>query len=455
MRELVKTPIFVRNASSISVPPTHCDGLVFDLFPEPNRSTIAANLGCLVEQVGLPTQAGIDFLLLSSAIYAADKKTPRRFAPDRWTRSFDVLAPVAEPTCWANTTPPLIEALSFLTGDHWAIQWRLEHNSLWNARYIARTTFDVVCLFSGGLDSLVGAINLLEDPKQQRVLLLGHYDGNLTPRVQMRLATALKNHYGHDRVHLVQVLVRPAEARLKQQYPLPTWREATTRSRSLVFLGLGLAAASALGPTIPLYVPENGFITLNVPLIKARLGSCSTRTTHPYFFTQLRLALAVIGLINPVVNPFEHVTKGEILAHCQNQILLEELAYQTVSCAHPDVGRYTQASYGNCGYCFPCLIRRASLHTIHLDDPAHYTYDVCMNSRLVEGRSARGRDVRAIFAALQYMKDSGPLTPLLSGPLPDSSKLHTFLRVYRQGLDELQRFFVAKLNTDIRQIAGI
>jgi 7-cyano-7-deazaguanine synthase in queuosine biosynthesis len=451
----METRILLRNASPIPVADTYRGGLILDLFPEPSCSTIAANLGHLVEQVGQPTRAGLDFLLLSGAIYVADKKTPRRLAPDRWTRNFELAAPVAVPAHWEAATPALVEALTFLMGDHWSLHWRREHNRLWNAHYVGRAPYDAVCLFSGGLDSLVGAIDLLENSKQQRLLLLGHYDGNLTPKVQRQLATALAHHYGNDRVHLMQVFVRPAEARPKQHSPLPSWREATTRSRSMIFLGLGLAAASALGSAVPLYVPENGFIALNVPLMKARLGSCSTRTTHPYFFTQLQRTLCVVGLANPLVNPFEHVTKGEMLARCRNQVLLGRLANQTVSCAHPDVGRYEQVSYGNCGYCFPCLIRRASLHTIHVDDPAYYTHDICTQRHLVDGRSARGPDARAIFAALGCTKDSGSLAPLLSGPLPGRANLHDFTRVYHQGLDELRAFFTAKLDPDIRLIAGM
>jgi len=287
------------------------------------------------------------------------------------------------------------------------------------------------------------------------VLLLGHYDSPLTAKVQKQLARALVEQYGPKRVRLVQIGVRPAETRLQQYAPLPAGREATTRSRSIIFLSLGLAAASACGSGIPLYVPENGFIALNVPLVGARLGSCSTRTTHPYFIVQLRTGLAAVGLANPIVNPFERLTKGEILNQCRNQLLLRRLACQTVSCAHPDVGRYERIRYGNCGYCFPCLIRRASLYSIGLDDGQHYTHDVCTEGDLVGGRGTRGRDTRALFAALQSASVSGRLTPLLSGPLPDKTDLRDMPRMYRQGLEELRSFFMAKSNADVRHIAGL
>ena len=449
------TTVFLRNASPISIPAAYSDGLILDAFVQPNTSTIIANFGTLLEQVGQPSQAGIDFLLLSAAIYVADKKTPRRCSPDRWTRAFEVTAPVAQSGCWSAATPMIAEALSYLTGDRWVLHWRQEQNRIWNAHSVGQASCDVVCLFSGGLDSLVGAINLLEDETQMDVLLLGHYDSPLTAKVQKQLARALVEQYGPKRVRLVQIGVRPAETRLQQYAPLPAGREATTRSRSIIFLSLGLAAASACGSGIPLYVPENGFIALNVPLVGARLGSCSTRTTHPYFIVQLRTGLAAVGLANPIVNPFERLTKGETLIQCRNQLLLRQLACQTVSCAHPDVGRYERIRYGNCGYCFPCLIRRASLYSIGLDDGQHYTHDVCTEGDLVGGRGMRGRDTRALFAALQNVSVSGRLTPLLSGPLPDKTDLRDVTRMYRQGLKELRSFFMAKSNADVRHIAGL
>ena len=76
------------------------------------------------------------------------------------------------------------------------------------------------------------------------------------------------------------------------------------RSRSLLYLALGLAAAAGFGAATPLIIPENGWISLNPPLTANRLGSCSTRTTHPYFLEQLTGLWREAGLANPLVNPY-------------------------------------------------------------------------------------------------------------------------------------------------------
>lgn len=419
---------------------------------------MAENLGRVVDTVGPVRQESLDFLLFATAVYVADKKIRRRLAADRWTREIELSTPVADPPRWEEATPVLVEALSFLTGDRWKLQWREEQNRLRGARRRGRGDFDAVCLLSGGLDSLIGAIDLLEENRYSRVLFVGHYDSTLTPRVQRLLADSLAGHYGSERVRLVQVMTRPAAARREQQYPLPAGREATTRSRSMMFLGLGMAAASTLGPEVPLYVPENGFIALNVPLTRSRQGSCSTRTVHPYFFDKIFEAMSGVGLTNPVDNPYQLWTKGEMLKNCKNQTLLRELAPHTVSCAHPELGRYEQTGYGDCGYCYPCLIRRAAMHAISLDEAADYKRDVCTDEELLESKSARKRDTKAVFAALNdpsRSSSAGSHVALLSGPMPRRAALSSYSDLHRRGLEELRTLFSDKASIGVRQIAGL
>lgn len=455
------TTVFLRNAAAVTVPIEYQNGLVLDVFQETSQSTITHNFANLTGFIGPLSQVGIDLLLLTAALYAADKRTLRSKTSDHWTRNFTISMPVADPVRWAAASPVLAAALSFLTGDQWEFSWRQERNLIWNVRQREPTTCDAVCLFSGGLDSLVGAIDLLEEGRYPRLLLVGHYDSTLTTQPQKILADALVAHYGQERVHLHQTLVRPSGKGQHQEYPLPTGREITTRSRSTIFLGIGLAAASVFGPNVPLYVPENGFIALNVPLVNARLGSCSTRTTHPHFLHKFQETLRMIGVNNPILNPYSTRTKGEMLQQCRNSALLAQLAGTSVSCAHPEQGRWAGLPYGNCGYCFPCLIRRASLNAVGLDDPneagGRYRYDICTDASLYDPKSNRDRDARAVFTALQAVADpvrKGRLAPLLSGPVTAGS-LRDMGHVYQKGLAELQDLFTTKTLGDVRRIAGL
>lgn len=418
---MASTSIVVRTNRHHPIPDGAEGTLVLDLLPTAAASTISANLEGLVERVGPLPVAARELLLLASAVYIADKVSPRGDTSDHWTRSFTMHAPTADPARWEAATPELRAALQFLSGDHWDLRWRQEATTIHRVRPRVRSRYDAVCLFSGGLDSFAGAIDLLEDPARPRVLLIGHYDSAHTPGPQGRLAAALSAAYGPARLRLLQIRVRPASRSQAQAVPLPSRREPSTRSRSLLFIALGIAAAAAIGPQVPLYVPENGFIALNVPLIRARLGSCSTRTTHPYYLDRLRAALDNLGLTNPIHTPYTERTKGEMLASSRNTDLLLQHARETVSCAHPEAGRYIGARPGNCGYCFPCLIRRGALHAIGADRAADYLWDVTSDMSLFEGASARGQDARALFMALQSSTDplrDPTLAPLVAGPLP-------------------------------------
>lgn len=457
------TNIYVRNNKSslidVASPP---NAIVLDLFSTIDSSTIKARFDRLVEIVGYPSQAAIDFLLFAAAIYVTDKIVQRRITPDRWTRTLKMTCPIEDKNLWSSAETDLTAAISFLTGDRWKFDWITARNNLWYVNKVGNEKYEAVCLLSGGLDSLIGAIDLLEDKKNKRVLFIGHYDSNLTPKIQQLLFERLVDHYGSDRLDFVQILVRPAEKLPAQQYPLPRGRERTTRSRSLVFISLGIAAACASGPEIPLYVPENGFIALNIPLTSTRLGSCSTRTTHPYFFERLQAFLQEIGITNPIINPYQYLSKGQMLERCLNQPLLRELAHETISCARPEASRFQGKKYGNCGYCFPCLIRRASLHVVGLDKADDYKVDVCTNEAFLNDHrvNAPSRDARAVFKALysaahQNRSRSFERLPLIAGPVKDLNGLHMHSQVYQRGLLELRNLFLDKASTSVKRMASL
>ena len=447
-------PVFVRNARQTPIPSEYRAGLVLDYFPEKDRSTLALDVDELVSRAGMPPRRVVDFLLLAGAIYAADKKSLRAQSADHWARTFRVSAPVSDLVAWERATPKLSRAVSFLTGDHWTFQWRDEGTRLWTPEQHGGERFDAVCLFSGGLDSLAGAIDLLEELPAGRLALVGHHDSTLTQGTQEALAVAIAKAYGQHRVALIRAFARAAGFREHQEVPLPTRTETTTRSRSMLFLALGLAAAAAQGPAIRLRTAENGFIALNVPLIAARLGSCSTRTMHPHFLELLQDALASVGLANPTENPYAASTKGEVLLRSRNPDLLGRLAPESVSCARPEQGRYEGAPYGNCGYCFPCLIRRAAMHAAQLDQGGQYRRDVCRDSSVLAPWTARRRDALAVFTAFQNNGVSA-LVPLRSGPLGRHQSLTELRALYARGLDELRALFDAKASPEVRRIAGL
>ena len=217
----------------------------------------------------------------------------------------------------------------------------------------------------------------------------------------------------------------------------PPWqKDDSQRARSLAFLAFGVLAATALrkyhdGEEVTLFVCENGFIAINPPLTGTRLGSLSTRTAHPEFLNRVREVLDAAGLKVRIVNPYEHQTKGEMLTACADQILLRNLAVQSVSC-----GRYRVFGYKHCGRCVPCQVRRAAFLAWGTPDTTYYRFEPIGRA---DADHARFDDVRSVAMALEEVR-SGDLEAWLGSALayPKLGDPAPLRDLIRRGLNELQ-----------------
>ncbi|MHB1467671.1 MAG: Qat anti-phage system QueC-like protein QatC [Solirubrobacteraceae bacterium] len=382
----------------------------------------------------VPSAAASDFLRLGMSTFCVDKILLRKPTADAWTRDIVLRIPVHCREAFVSATPTIERALSFLSGDRWTL--KIEEHPL---EPPARTdsllppAADAVSLFSGGLDSLAGAIDQLV--RGDRVVFVGHYDAGITPKRQRELFSELRTSFGSSAVGLRRLMLRPRPQGPRLHHRLPTGeRERSTRARSLLFIAAGLAVADALDPRCPLVVPENGFIGINVPLTAARQGSLSTRTTHPHFVALVREILAALELDHELRNPYRLCTKGEILAANADPALLHRLALRSLSCSHPEATRHRTRKEGNCGYCWPCLIRRASMHHAGWDAHEQYIYDALADEELLEPDSKSGASLRAAVASLQ--RRATEFDVLRNGPVP-AGEVPEFFDVYRRGRHEL------------------
>jgi 7-cyano-7-deazaguanine synthase in queuosine biosynthesis len=404
--------------------------VLLDWFDERPRSTVQYEPRFLK---GLsPSPVARDLLRLGGAVYCADKTVKRAQTPDLWTRDLHLQVPVSDVHLWDGARGELTRALSFLSGDRWQLSFVADTSPAATGPLV--DDYHGVSLFSGGLDSLAGVIDLLEQGK--RLVLVGHHDSPLTDHKQVELFEALKRKYGPDAVSLRRLFLRPAGRRSLQARPLPRGVENTTRSRSFMFFAAGLAVADALGEQTPLFVPENGFIGINVPLTPARAGSLSTRTTHPLYMHLMRRALDRLGLDHAIKNPYRLLTKGELLERNPNRKFLLRLAPKSVSCSHPEAPRWAKRPQGNCGYCYPCLIRRASMHHVGADRyRGHYAWNALTDTKLLERSSKRGGSLRALAASLAHPE--GAEDVLVNGRIP-GGEAEAFFGVYQRGREELR-----------------
>jgi hypothetical protein len=428
------TTVYLRTNESEREPSS---GLLLDWFGRGGSSTVSGSLVTeLIREVGAPHARYVDLLRLAVAAYGADKVVLRKSSSDRWTRRLRLHVPASDSARWSSASAAYSEALAFLTGDEWQLRFRRGTSPEASTGVPPRAEVDTVSLFSGGLDSLVGAIDLLEAGRN--IVLVGHYDSNLLLPRQKVLFERLREAYGADRVRFRPFYLRPLGARPAQARPLPQGRERTTRSRSFLFIAAAGVTASAARLAV-VHVPENGYIGLNIPLEPSRIGACSTRTTHPHFLRLLADAFAEAEIDLAVENPYRLKTKGEVLEQCRNRALLLAVAPATVSCAHPEVGRWSGESYANCGYCYPCLMRRVSLHRLGADAASDYRVDVGAPGFL----SRQGRRTEHLRSILQSVRRPTNLTEVLSaGPLPRGETLE-FAALYERGRDEIRAWLDA------------
>jgi len=321
------------------------------------------------------THLGRDLLEFASALYLADESLPRIAAVDHWTRDFAFDFAVHDPQQWQAASEFLANCLSFLSGDRYTFSWPrrrnlprlVRHRSTMRRSDIARQPFDRICLFSGGVDSLLGAVSYLE--RGERVVLIGHYADNATSAAQREIASALQSRFP-EKVAFLQFRIRRHRGE-HRSVALPDKAEKSHRTRSFLFLSLATSVSHAFD--IPrIAIPENGLIALNPPIELSRTGSLSTRTAHPIFLVRFLDAMRVLQAFRgELENPFLFQSKTDMLRAAPSWS--RTLLLRSVSCARPT--RYQDRHVRHCGYCVPCLYRRAAFVPAGYDRASDYAFD--------------------------------------------------------------------------------
>jgi 7-cyano-7-deazaguanine synthase in queuosine biosynthesis len=408
-------------------------------------------IGAVVTQLqksGLhPSEAAFDLLVLAATVFCADTRINRQTeSQDSWTREVDIYMPTKDPELWRKITPVLRSALEFLTGDKWNFLFRPRPKGFDRIIKTSQRELPVdnnpksTCLFSGGLDSYIGAIDLYENDEQP--LLVSHSWVNKANHDQHECLKALQSEYGTANIRRLKGNIGFEQGIIRR-----TASEETERSRSFLFFSLAAIAASAIPGETTIYVPENGLISLNVPLDPLRLGSLSTRTTHPFFMARFNDILRALGITATLVNPYRHKTKGDMVKECKNQEFLAATAGLTTSCSSPNKARWQKLPPGHCGYCVPCLIRQAAFVGWSKDDPTTYHQD--LSARRLNPNKPEGAHIRSFQLAIQHLNNRPARAAIMihkSGPLTDcSDEITKLAAMYLKGMQE-----VGQLLKDVR-----
>lgn len=263
-----------------------------------------------------------DLLQLARAVYLADKLSLRATADDGWSRRMDLSVQVRAAGIWAGRPLELLSQLAeTLTADRWTISVHAGA-AAWphQQRTVADPPVEEVALFSGGLDSFAYAAERSRLSGGD-MLLVSYYEPQWKGQ-QDRAFGAIAQ--GSRR------MVRRLQA--SQQISAQRRLEPSARARGLLYTATAVYLAAA--HDIPqVAVPENGQLALNPALTAARAAACSTRSVHPQTLGLLNELIRAVGGSVTVVNPYLHLTKGEVCQRALNAGLPPAmLTNTTLSC---------------------------------------------------------------------------------------------------------------------------
>jgi 7-cyano-7-deazaguanine synthase in queuosine biosynthesis len=328
-----------------------------------------------------------DFLEIASVVFAADG-TVRRGGNARadmgsaWRRGFNFEIPVRDPEFWSDpeVTDLLVETASFLTDDDYAFDFSHHEGSASSQPYLdlnpqgALFPADDVVLFSGGLDSYSGALDLLANSDDKVILVTHRSAQKVIPR-QVELGEYLSKRFP-DRVKHIHLVARRKGAESK---------DTTQRSRTLLFTAIGAAVCQGFEARRINFF-ENGIVSHNLPISPQVVGTMATRTTHPFALHLLAKLVTRLGDRDiSVRNQYEWLTKVEVVSRIQenndeSNDALKKIE-QAVSCTSV---RDQNKLHSHCGACSQCLDRRFAIVGADLEryDPAEkYATDVLYAAR--------------------------------------------------------------------------
>ncbi|SCF44533.1 7-cyano-7-deazaguanine synthase [Micromonospora mirobrigensis] len=362
-----------------------------------------------------------DLLQVARAVFLADKLSLRSGSADRWTRRIDLSVQVAEFDRWTDRALRLLTELTeALTSDKWHIRVH-PGATAWphQNRIHSPQAAEEVALFSGGLDSSAYAAERARASGGE-LLLVSYYEPQWASQQEAVLAAI------HE---LSSRAVR--QSRSPQQIKARQELEPSARSRGLLYTATAVYLAAAHG-VAQVAVPENGQLALNPALTPARVAACSTRSVHPYTLSLLNALIHEVGGSVTVVNPYLHLTKGEV---CERALAAgltpTTLTHATMSCGRPPRNQPEL----QCGHCYPCLVRRSGLLAALGSDGTPYAKNVWA----VADRSDAAADRRALHRWLTH--PFGVRDLFTDMPLPEGTNLGPLVGVVQRGREEMARMF--------------
>lgn len=426
--------------------------------PEVTEVSLRIDYRNLFEFTRKQNGTAVDLFVVASIVYGIDILLPReKIGFDGWSREIEICFPVDCVDVFNTGKDALEKTLSFLTGDLWTIMFETRtvrqlykfgsRQKVYSDSF--RKRHKVVNLFSGGMDSLIGAINQLHNSKKV-VCLVSHTDSMFkgAKNDQEEILKELKKKYRHY-YHIPTRVDMGKRDIHGNEYN----KETTLRSRSFLFLSMAVLVADSINESMPVNIPENGTISLNYPLTPSRRSSCSTRTTHPHFLELMEGFLRAIGLNHSIVNDYQTCTKGEMAEGCSDQDLLLKTYPYSCSCGkrgtRKDIRDNSHASH--CGVCMPCVYRRVALHKVGKTE--------VVGTDIFHSQKRDVMSIPDMPALASYMRGNLTLHEierglLVNGPLP-LDKLEEYAKVVMRTREEIKQWIRNEASDEVKRLFGV
>lgn len=346
----------------------------------------------------------IDLLHIASYVFCADRCVNRgnrdSLSNSGWSRKWRFEIPVIDYDFW--TDPQIIDALSsalvFMTGDksydfHFMkstseplkteeYQTTLFSNS--DLNFQLGKSVDVM-LFSGGLDSLAGAIERLNTYPERKLCLINHMSNNRTIRTQRKLIQELNVKYPG------RVLPYTFECRYKKLKS----RDETQRTRMFLFSAIAFTICNYFSKN-ELFIYENGITSLNLSKQTDVINARSSRTTHPKVIGLLQNFYTNFSKGFSIQTPYYNKTKEDII-NIFAQYKEVNLIQDSVSCSST---RDKHEVFPHCGCCSQCIDRRFAVYASGLQE-MDFTYSLDITQDPLD------YETRQRVSALLYFVENG------------------------------------------------
>ncbi|QNL48136.1 hypothetical protein H8S90_15125 [Olivibacter sp. SDN3] len=399
-----------------------------------------------------------DLLEIAGYVYAADRMIGRgandSLEYHSWSRQLDFFIKVRDVSFWSRpeVSKSLSEALVFVSGD---LEYTFKFQeggtdfgqvSLYDneAIQLEKKENSIICLFSGGLDSLAGALEILT--KTDKNLILVSHRSNTTgvSKIQKGIYGLLQN----DFPNRIQYFPFYCNLHLHGERAV----EETQRTRIFLYTTIAYAL-STLASEKDIYVFENGITSLNFSKRADLINARASRTTHPKTLQLFENFYSVVGGEHrPIIHPFLYNTKTDIFKKIESAGKINYIN-STISCTKTFLRFENNSQATHCGGCSQCVDRRLAAFASGLEDfDAIYDVDIARDPVVsLESRTHLNDYIRAIvkyngFTELNFQYEMlAPLTdilPYLKGQLPSEKALRIYdlLKVHTtQVLSALQR----------------